>query len=127
MQGYNTTVTPVVTGILTVSSPFPPKYVRVMVSSQNLSDNYMHFSEGAGDNTYWATVHSMFMDTSGGKTARNAGTNGKIIGVFERVSGTITEVNAATLDSFVTTGSYAVKLNVTNCTHPYQYNIEILG
>ena len=124
MQGYNTTTTPNVTGIIAITPGFTPKYVRITVSSRLSSDNFAHLSEGAADSSGWTTNHTFMHDTTGGSTRRTAGNMGKIVSALERVSGVITEVNAASFDSFTAT---QVRINVTNVTQLYQYNIEIYG
>lgn len=89
------------------------------------NEAYAHLSVGQCDNT-WSTVHSIFQDTTGGKTYRISGANAsaELVAMFERVGGTITKVNSARLSSFTATG---VILSVLNCNAAYQYNVELFA
>jgi len=118
---YNTTGSFGSTGIKTTTCGFQPIGIRVTISSKG-GETYTHFSQGQADNSGYTTCHAFIQDTTGGKTVKFAGNNGQIASVWERVSGTLTEVFAATFDSFTAT---AGKINVTTANSNYQCNIEL--
>lgn len=121
MAYYNTTITPGSTGIKTISPGFAPKAIKITVSAKG-GEAYSHFSTGSADDSGWTTYHAFYQDTSGGTTKQGTGNNGKIVSILERVSGTITEIGAATFDSFTSTSA---KFNVTIVNTNYAYNVEL--
>lgn len=124
MQYYNTTFTPNSLGVWGIGCGFAPKAVKVTLSAKGSpSDNVLHNSVGSVDASGYTTLHSLYSDTTGARTYRQSGT-GKIASQYERVSGSITEVNAAFFDSFYATG---VDIDVTKVNAQYQYNVEFWG
>lgn len=122
MSYYNTTATHTTTGVKTISPGFTPKGYRITVSAKG-GESYSHMSIGQVDDSGYATYHSWYQDTTNGSTQKGAsGSSGKVVSILERVSGTISEVGAATHDSFTST---AIKYNVTTANSSYQYNVEV--
>ncbi len=101
------------TGIKTISVGFQPTWARFVVVSKTSSQSFAHTSLGESDGSFqW--VASTFHDSTGGLSANS---NSKVVSHYERVGGTITEVLAASFDSFTAT---AVKVNVTIGNGAYQ-------
>lgn len=119
---YNTTISPSVTGVFPISCGFLPVAMKITVSAKSsVGDSYLHTSVGQCDNSGYSTCASTFADTSGFSTRR---ATGKLVSHYERVAGTITEVNSAIFDSFTATQA---KFNVTNVSSQYQYFVEVWG
>lgn len=127
MQYYNATITPTTTGVFTINCGFQPTEMEIIVSAKNSTDSLTHLSIGTADNT-WSTVHSIFQDTTGGRTYRKSAPNtdvtSEIVAVQERTAGTITKVNAARFHSF---NAINAKFEVTTLTQQYQYNVRLRG
>ena len=97
--------------------PFQPVGAIITVSSKNGSDGTVNFSEGTCDGTH-QSVRSIFQDASGSKSIRS---NTKCVSHYERVSGTISEVLAASFSSFTSDG---ISFNVTTANSNYQINVK---
>lgn len=120
---YNTTLTPTTIATYTVNCGFQPIAMEVIVSAKG-SNPYAHLSTGSVDSTGYAVYHGFFYDVDGGQTYKDSGFNKQIVGVRERVSGTITEVNSAKLNSFNATNA---KIDVAKVDSSYQYNVKVWG
>jgi len=119
---YNTTVTPTSTGVKTITCGFPPVAMKITLSAKSVGgDSYLHQSVGQCDNSGYSTCASLFQDATGSQTYKSVT---KMVSHYERVSGTITEVNSATFSAFTATEG---KFNVTLVSSAYQYNIELWG
>lgn len=101
------------TGIKTFNLGFQPTWIRFVVCSRTSAQTYSHMSIGETDGTT-QLVASTFQDGSGGKSVNSLS---KVVSHYERVSGAITEVLAASFDSFTATG---FKLNVAIGNPNYQ-------
>lgn len=89
---------------------FTPTWAHVRVNGVN---GRTQLSEGEYDGTR-QNFSYVFQDTTGGKSD---GSNTKIISLFDRVSGTISEVLGANCTGFGTSGADAtLLLNVTKFT-----------
>lgn len=86
----------------------------------NTTQNFTHLSVGAGDINY-QRVTAIYQDSTGGKTVT---TNGRVVSVWERVSGTLQEVLAISIDSFT---SSTVEFNVITPNSNYSLHIRVWG
>ena len=121
MGMYNTTATLGSSGVVSVVIGTQPIAVEVFVTSKS-GETYAHQSIGFADNTGYTTYHSTFQDTTGGKSVQGAASTGKIISMYERVSGTITEVLSANFHSFTST---SVKFTVNTPNSNYTCNLVV--
>lgn len=121
MNYFNGTTAYGSTGIKTIAVGFQPVFARAVVfKNSSGSQTYLHLSQGSGNSTF-QHVDTVFHDSTGAKTD---GANGKIVSHLERVSGTITEVLAVSIDSFTAT---EIKLNVTTANAGYSIYLEVWG
>lgn len=122
MNYFNGTLAYASTGIKSaVVVGFQPVSVTVRVGQKaGTTQLFEHISIGSGNPTF-QRVDSTFQDTTGGKTVSS---NGKVVSVYERVSGTITEVLSMSIDSFTATG---VVFNVLTANVNYDVFIEVYG
>lgn len=121
MDYLNGTISFGSTGIQSIYTGFQPKAVEVTVGQRyNTTQNFMHLSVGAGDDTFQRTT-GVYQDTTGGKTVNF---DGKIVSVWERVSGTLTEVLSISIDSFTST---TLELNVLTANANYSIHLRIWG
>lgn len=122
MNYYNGTLAYTSTGVKSaVVVGFQPVSVTVRVGQKaGTTQLFSHLSVGSGNPTL-QRVDAIFMDTTGGKTTS---TNAKIVSVFERVAGTITEVLSMKIDSFTATG---VAFEVLTANLNYDVYIEVYG
>lgn len=119
MSYFNATITPTATGIFDVPCGFMPTGMRITVGAKSNVQTVSHISIGQVDNTGFMTYHSNYADTSGSNSYR--GIN-KMVSHYERISGVVTEVNAAVYNTFYATGA---KFQVTLCNSSYQYTVEV--
>lgn len=116
---YNTT------GIKTITSGFQPDRLRITYGARfgTTETNAMRWSEGIVDGVGTSFYNSTFIDSTG-KQQKNGGAaaSGKIVSVWDRVSGTLTEVIAGTFDSFIATGA---KINYSATTNVWQACVEL--
>jgi len=108
------------TGLTTVVLGFQPIACRLTVSSKG-GEVYAHMSIGAADAANTAVFNSIIQDTTGGKSTQGAATQGRVVSLYERVSGTLTEVLGVNFDSFVSNG---VRLNIVVPHSGYQVMLE---
>lgn len=109
------------TGIQSLYTGFLPVCVEITVGQKyNTTQNFTHLSIGAGDNNY-QRVTAIYQDSTGGKTVT---TDGKIVSVWERVGGTLTEVLSLSISSFT---SNTVEFNVTTANSNYSLHIRVWG
>lgn len=109
------------TGVKTINVGVQPKGLQIIVTSKG-SETYSHQSLGFADDSGYATCHSTYQDATGGKSTQSSGNNSKVISLYERVSGTLTEVFAANFHSFTST---QVKVDVTTANSNYTLNLVI--
>jgi len=110
------------TGIKTYTVGFQPVKVTVMVGQKFATGQaFAHHSYGVGLTAANQRCDTHFQDTSSGITVSS---DTKIVSVYERVSGTITEVLSIALDSFTAT---AVKFNVLTANANYQLSVLVEG
>lgn len=110
------------TGVKTITCGFQPTHIRITVGQKvATSQAFTHFSYGIAwdDSGPQMEYHSFFQDTTSGKTDSDTTFLWR---VWERQTGTITEVAAGTFDSFTAT---AGKINVTNSNANYNLIIEL--
>lgn len=105
------------TGLSTFAVGFQPTWARFRVAGKTSADAVTHLSLGGTDGTN-QNCGSIFTDATG---SSSFDVSTKVVSQYERVSGTITEVLAASFDSFVATG---VKLNVSTANTGYRVTIE---
>lgn len=121
MSYFNTTAAWSTSGVKTITVGFQPTSMRVTVGQKfGTTQNFSHLSLGSGEPAF-SHVDSTFQDGTGGKTITD---DTKIVSHYERVSGTITEVLAASIDSFTATQA---KLNITTPNVNYNLYIEVWG
>lgn len=101
------------TGLKTISVGFQPTWARLEVCAKTTPQGFSHTSAGETDGSS-QFVLSTFQDTTGGYSVNSAS---KVVSHYERVGGTITEVLAASFDSFTASG---IKLNVITGNSAYQ-------
>lgn len=116
------TVTYSTTGLKTIymGTPTSPTSVDIIVQNKyGVNEGVMrHVSVGHADSDGQEVI-SYYKDNSGQASFNS--TN-KIISHYERVSGNITEVMAATFDSFTSSG---IKLNITQANGDYLIYIKV--
>jgi hypothetical protein len=112
------TTTQASTGVKTLFIGFQPVGVRFTVCQKiATSEAYHHLSEGRVDGTR-QSVNSTFCDSTSGLSINSTT---KCISHYERVGGVVTEVLAASFDSFTAS---SVKINVTTANSNYQIFVE---
>lgn len=112
------TTTQGTTGIKTINVGFQPSRLNFTVCQKfGTNEPYHHLSVGRADGTR-QSVNSTYQDTVDGLSLNSTA---KCISHYERVAGTITEVLAASFDSFTATG---FKINVTIPNASYQIFVE---
>lgn len=121
MAIVNGTATLGTSGVVSVAVGIAPIAVQVVVTSKS-GETYSHQSIGFADNSGYATYHSTFQDTTGGKSMQGSGNLGKIVSIYERVAGTITEVLSVNFHSFNGTN---VKFTVNTPNANYTCNLVV--
>lgn len=129
MSYYNTTAAYATTGVKTITTNFQPVNVRLTVSQKYTgTQTYLHYSMGAGGlvdvsgtPTMRQHVDSVYQDSTGSQTVSS---DSKVVSFYDRVSGTLTEIMAASIDSFTAT---QLKLNFTTVNVNYNIFIEVWG
>lgn len=104
-------------GTKTINFGFRPTWARFKVCSKTSSQSYEHLSLGevvAIPTGFAQFVTSTFHDTTGGQSVNN---NSKVVSHYERASGNITEVLAASFVGFTANG---LQVNVTTGNSAYQ-------
>jgi len=118
MSYYTGRLTISSSGINTFTVGFAPTWARFRVSQKvGTVETTNHLSLGGTDGTR-QNCSSFFTDGSGNTCFD---TNTKVVSHYERVGGTVTEVLAATFDSFTATG---VKVNASIPNASYQVTLE---
>ena len=103
------------TGVKNISLPFTPTGMRVTLGQKFGSDTTVeHQSVGTADGTRQNFV-STYGDSSGHQTKQD---NTAVASHYERVSGTLTEVCAATFSSF-STNQAAINISKTNANYTW--------
>lgn len=122
MSYFNGTLAYTSTGVKSpVVVGFQPTSVTVRVGQKVATTQlFSHLSIGSGTPTI-QYADSFFQDTTGGKTVT---ASGKVVSVYERVAGTITEVLSMKIDSFTATG---VAFEVLTANLNYNVYIEVYG
>lgn len=121
MAVYATLTTPSSTGVQTINVGFQPLLARITVGSQfGTTNTVVRYSVGRTDGTNQFN-HSIFADGTGRQTVSK---NDRLVSVWERISGTLTEVVRVNFDSFTST---QFKYNVITANSNYQLDIEVLG
>lgn len=110
--GYGTT------GVKTITCGFQPVAMRITVGGKASNAAVIQQCIGTADATRQNFV-SIYGDSTGFKTIDG---NTKIISIYERVSGTLTEKVAATFDSFTATEG---KFNITTADNNYALTVEL--
>lgn len=105
-----------ITGSSTFVIGFQPTWARFRVMGKS-GDTVSHLSLGGTDGTT-QNCGSNYMDTTGGASFD---VNTKVVSHYERVSGTITEILAASWTAWTATG---VTLNVITANSNYRVTIE---
>lgn len=129
MSYFNTTAAYATTGVKTITTNFQPTNIRITVSQKYTgAQSYLHYSMGAGGlvdvsgtPTMRQHADSIYQDPTGSQTVSN---DSKVVSFYDRVSGTLTEVMAASIDSFTST---QLKLNFTTVNVNYNLFIEVWG
>lgn len=127
MSYFNCTAAYASTGVKTITVGFQPANIRVTVSQKYTgAQTYLHLSVGAGGlvdvagtPTMRQHVDSLFHDST---SAQTVSSDSKVISFHDRVSGTLTEIIAASIDSFTAT---ELKLNFTSVNVNYNLFIEV--
>lgn len=121
MAVYYTTISEGTTGVKTITPGFQPQEADITVSSQfGTTNTTLKYSYGSTDGTAQFN-DSLFVDGTG-RQCRS--TTDRIVSVYERISGTLTEVLRVNLDSFTAT---QFKYNVSIANVNYQLKIRIRG
>lgn len=119
MSYYRALTTFDVTGLRTINAGFVPTGYRITCGQKfGVTDTVDHVFIGGSDGTRQHVVGS-FHDSTGRQTFTESG---KVITQKERVGGVITEVLAASHDSFQANGP---RVNVTTANANYQVVVEV--
>jgi len=122
MANFNDAITIATTGTgasaVSISGlPFTPTSLKFVVSAKSNSSGVIQYCSGQVDSTGYMTFDSIYGDSTGFQS--KAGTN-KVISLYERVSGTLTEVLNMSWHSYIASG---FKLNVTATSTSYTIHL----
>lgn len=119
MSYFCTTTAHSTTGVKTITCGFQPTGMRITAGHEfGVSETCAHQSTGVSDGVD-QFFNTFYQDTTGGKTEDG---DTKIVSLYDRVSGNITEVVAASFDSFTATQG---KYNVTTADVDYNLMVEL--
>lgn len=111
-------VTLALTGLRTTTIGIAPTSLRFIIGAKNSSSTVIQSAHGAVDSSGFQSVLTWYGDSTGFQSTTSTS---KCISVWERVSGTLTEVLSASFDSYTASG---FKLNITTANSNYQVFIE---
>lgn len=123
-QFYNTSTTPITTGVKTWTCGFQPVGAHITVVHPITG---IKISEGWVDSTGWTDYNYALDDGTIRDSGNGGGANGQVVSVHGNVGGVSTEVNAASFNSTSAFTATGFKMNVTNVTGSYQYKVRLWG
>jgi len=123
-QFYNTSTTPITTGIKTWTCGFQPVGAHVTVVRPATGDV---ISEGYVDSTGWTDFRYNLDSGSVKDSGIGGGANGKVISIHTVVGGVSTETNAASFNGGAAFTATGFQLNVTNVTSVDSYKVRLWG